>query len=1044
MRFAPGFVVAVVAVAFAAISAGCPASEVGPPVGEACSAGIGCADGLVCADGSCVAACTDSSCSSGFCDVASGLCVECVEDVDCGASRVCNSFTNLCTEPAVGCTGDDDCDGGARCDVLKGSCVECLESADCGAGEGCDQLTRTCESQQGCVTDGDCAGSICEPVGRVCVECFTGAHCPSGQCDTVSFTCLSGCDDDDDSEPNEGENAAPLAAGGEHAGAICPDDVDEFVFDADAGSDINAAVTIEGGRLSAELRNDAGTVIATGTTGVSATGVAAGRYRLVIRGLDAAVEADYLVRLTVTAGAGACEELDSEDNDTAATASAIATDGVLRSGSICGDDVDVWSFSVSAGDDVTVSVVPGDGDGVIALEVLQGDTVLASGLAGTDAVVVDAPAGQLLVRVQARGGDVGYSLRVTTSAAPPVCVQRDAEPNDTAEQARPLTEATQNGQICAADVDQWRFTTNALDDVTVTLTGSNVRGRLFNAGGAVIAEGTGTFTATDVDAGVHRIEVKGTSQITEAAYSFTLTVTAEPAADPCAEGGIEPDSRTAPRALSTDGSPASGRVCDGDSDFFRFTVPAGAARLVAVSTKFVDADGDIDVRLLDATGALVVSSTGISDEELIFRSLAAGDYVVEVFGFQTAENTYTTSASIVTCTEDDFEPNNAAAKGVPTAGRALSATRCPQDDDFFAIRLESGDALDARLSGAGLTLSLVSTTGAVLQADVADGADRRLQATALPAGRYALRVTGNGTAGVAYTLTPTITPTPARCVDDGAEPNNSSDVAFGLDGGALADGSYELSTLNMCDGSSDFFAVDVAGNKSVRVFLDHATSADLDVEVLEQRGTTGLYRSLAKGISLAGFLDEVGGVVNAGTRLIIRVAEFSALPAVGLPYTLGLEVGDPPNAPCVDDKFDTFTSTDDRAGARITRRHTNDDDVDPVGTDDIVVAPNDLSPPETLSQLRICPANSDFYKVQVAANQKLNVDVTYVHSDDRDIDIRVFEQGVTAPLACPSLACDGVDGSEHFDVTPTTAKTYFIEVLGFQSSENRYDLRVSN
>jgi hypothetical protein len=287
--------------------------------------------------------------------------------------------------------------------------------------------------------------------------------------------------------------------------------------------------------------------------------------------------------------------------------------------------------------------------------------------------------------------------------------------------------------------------------------------------------------------------------------------------DPCDEGGIEPDAIGAPRALSTDGSPANGRVCSGDSDFFRFTIPAGAARLTAVSTRFIDADGDIDVRLLDAAGATVTSSAGVSDEELIIRSLDPGDYVVEVFGFSGAVNTYTVSSTIITCTEDDFEPNNSATGVVPSGAAVINAVRCPQNDDFFGIRLETGDALDARLVGSGLTMELVSSTGSVLQSDVADGANRRLQASGLPAARYALRVTGAGAAAVSYALTPAITPNPSRCVDDGAEPNNASTDGFVLDGGALADGSYELSTLVMCEGSvnTDFFAESSVGEMIV-------------------------------------------------------------------------------------------------------------------------------------------------------------------------------------------------------------------------------------
>lgn len=1025
----------------AALATACDPTEVGPGGGGVCSGAAPCADGLVCADGSCVTACTEGSCTTGLCDTFSGLCVECRDSVDCGANRVCNTFTHLCTEPQQGCTSDGDCDGDTRCDTIKGSCVDCLDNLDCPDGSACDQLTRTCEAQQGCVNDGDCAGAVCDPDSRVCVECFVGAHCPSGQCDSVSHTCLTACDDDDDSEPNsaaDGGAPAPIVSGTEHSGAICPGDVDEFAFDG-AGS-VDVVLTVDGGRLSVDLLNGAGTVVTSGTAGLSASDLPQGSYKLVVRGLDDAVEGDYLLRLTVVEPT-VCEELDAEDNDSSGTALTLPTDGSLRGGSICGADVDFWKFTVAQGDDVVVSVVPGDGAGVVTADVMSGATVIDTAGDGNDAAVDNAAAGTLFVRVQSRGGDVGYSLRVTTSSAPPVCVQRDAEPNNTDAEARPLTEATQNGQICAGDVDQWRFTTNDLDDITVTLSGSNVRARLFDAGGAVVGEGTTTFTAVDVDAGVHRIEVKGTSGTVEAAYTVTIAIAPEPLPDVCDEGGLEPDSRTDARPLTTDGSPASGRICAGESDFFAFTVPAGAAKDVAVSVRFEHDDGDIDVRLLDSTGALVTDSRGVADEELIIRSLAAGSYTVEVFGFLSAENLYTVSSTILTCDEDDFEPNNSAAQSVPISAGAVSAVRCGQNDDFFRIRLEGGDALDARLTGAGLTLSLVSTTGTLLQGDAADGANRRLQASGLAAGSYVLRVTGTGLAGVGYTLTPTITPSPARCVDDGAEPNNASDTSFALDGSNLADGSYELTTLNMCEVNplGDFFKIDVGANKSIRVFLDHALTADLDLEVSERRGTSSAYRSIARSVAFDGDLDAVSGVINAPTNLTVKVNGFGTLPAAGVPYSLGFEVGEPPNAACVDDKFDTFSGLNTDGDPR-TFNNNSSDTLTSTGT--VGVAPVDLTAPESLAQLRICPNNSDFFKVIVAPNQKLNVDVSYAHSFTHDIDLRVFDSTSATALSCSQ--CAGTDGTEHFDVTPTTQKTYFIEVFGFQGGENRYDLSVSN
>ena len=99
---------------------------------------------------------------------------------------------------------------------------------------------------------------------------------------------------------------------------------------------------------------------------------------------------------------------------------------------------------------------------------------------------------------------------------------------------------------------------------------------------------------------------------------------------------------------------------------------------------------------------------------------------------------------------------------------------------------------------------------------------------------------------------------------------------------------------------------------------------------------------------------------------------------------------------------------------------------------------------ETLPALRVCPNDSDFYRVQVAANTRLVVDVAYAHAAGRDLDLRVFAQGVATAQPCPAGQCNGTDGTEHFEQTPTAATTYFVEVFGFSGGENQYSLTVSN
>lgn len=1029
----------------AAALAGCPPTEVGPPLPGPCSISDPCADGLVCADGNCVSACTADSCgAAGFCDETSGVCVECRDNTDCGPGQVCNAFSNQCTGGGGGCTANEDCDRGF-CDTSKGACVECLDNNNCGAGQVCDTLTQACITQQGCTNDFNCSGAtpVCETASGVCVQCFDNSHCASGSCDTISRTCVAGCVDGDETEPNtagEGGSPSPLSSGGEHSGAICPGDIDEFSFTGQG--QVSANLTVDGGRLTLTLLNEAGSVVASGTTSLNVADAPAGTYRLRVAGVDDAVTADYVLRLTVVAPA-VCTEIDTEPNNATFAAVDLPNNGSLRSGTICGADTDFYKISTGAGDDVTVTLVPGTGDGTLTftLESAAG-AVLASGTESTPAVLEGAPGGDLFVQVRATGGDAEYSLRATTSAAPPECNQTDPEPNDDPSQAPNVASGTLlNGQICAADVDQWRFTAASLDDVTVALTGSNVRARVFDAGGAVLGEGTSTFTIENVAAGTYRVEVRGTLSSTEASYTLRVTLTPEPAADPCLEGGLEPDD-AAPRVVAADGTVSAGRICAGDRDFFRFTLANTA--IVNISVRFTDDDGDIDIVLKDGAGGQITTSAGVSDEELIVRELAAGTYNVEVFGFSGAVNTYTVAVSTVNCTDDAFEPNNSAGQALPIASRALTATRCPTNDDFYAIRLETGDTLDARLTGSGLAMSLRGSDGTFLQGDTTDGANRRMQVSSLPAGRYLVRVTGNGASPVNYTLTPTITPSPSRCVDDGAEPNNGTDTAFVIDAAALADGSYDLSTLVMCDSSIDFFAVDVPANRTMRVALNHALTSDLDIEVLEQRGTSGIYRRIANAVSLTGVLDEVEGQVNAATRFIIRIPEFGTMPAAGLPYSVGMELSEPQNASCVDDRFDTWTSTDD--DVIVLRK--NDAITDPNTSDEISIAPTPLSFPESLPSMRICSGNSDFYSLgTINAGERFQVDVTYEHAFGRDIDIRVMgpdgSDADTQVDILPCTSCAGVTGTERFVGAAAITGTHFVEVFGFQAGENSYDISIS-
>jgi Cys-rich repeat protein len=60
------------------------------------------------------------------CDPASGLCVDCLTDMDCGAKKTCRTSDH--------------------------TCVACLTNADCMPGQACDPATNRCVAPQ-CIAD---------------------------------------------------------------------------------------------------------------------------------------------------------------------------------------------------------------------------------------------------------------------------------------------------------------------------------------------------------------------------------------------------------------------------------------------------------------------------------------------------------------------------------------------------------------------------------------------------------------------------------------------------------------------------------------------------------------------------------------------------------------------------------------------------------------------------------------------------------------------------------------------------------------------------
>jgi hypothetical protein len=103
-----------------------------------------------------------------FCDTTTGLCVECLDDINCDDGLFCNG-DETCAEGACQ-AGTDPCLPGA-CDEANDDCFACVNDVDCPPGAPfCDPVTNECVE---CIDDLDCDdGDICTIdacVANVCV-----------------------------------------------------------------------------------------------------------------------------------------------------------------------------------------------------------------------------------------------------------------------------------------------------------------------------------------------------------------------------------------------------------------------------------------------------------------------------------------------------------------------------------------------------------------------------------------------------------------------------------------------------------------------------------------------------------------------------------------------------------------------------------------------------------------------------------------------------------------------------------------------------------
>jgi len=212
------------------------------------------------------------------------------------------------------------------------------------------------------------------------------------------------------------------------------------------------------------------------------------------------------------------------------------------------------------------------------------------------------------------------------------CLNDWLEPNDLAGEARLLGAGLHSDfVICAADVDRHALSVQAGESIEATLNFEHALGdldlALLDPSGATVAESLGSadgesLMVTPTEEGVYELLVFGKGPDDQNLHELEVLVTGCP--DDLRENDDEPAT-----AWMIVAGVQRGTLCDGDEDWFAFTV--GETSLVEIDLSH-DLVADLDLELRDATGAtLLRSSTRPSmAEDITVERLLAGDYRVRV------------------------------------------------------------------------------------------------------------------------------------------------------------------------------------------------------------------------------------------------------------------------------------------------------------------------------------------------------------------------------------------------------------------------------
>ncbi len=830
-------------------------------------------------------------------------------------------------------------------------------------------------------------------------------------------------------EPNNAlESAAEVEIGAHEGLVVCDGDDDFFAVELGALDALTVTLNFDGdaGDIDFEILDTEGESIG-GSFGVgdveedTVEASVAGTYFIAV-GLFGEGSNGYSMTLGVVEGPEPPECADGfEPNNDAEGATALGQG--IEGATVCADDPDVYSFTVAedrslvtltatselAFGDVEIELLDADGQRIIARSNTRGNPETVRSLVGA--------AGTYFARVLLASGETtAYDL--SAAIVPPPPCDDPFEPNEAVDAATPLTTAgVQAAVACIDEVDFYEI------EILEPFTRVDISATFADTFGDVDLELFDTDGQTSLIAGERRgpgesvsflLENTGVyflraalAEGTNTAYNLAMRFTVLPNCNDVFEPNNSTDEAT-PLAVGT--YPAL-TVCGGVdvNDFFAIEIVE--TTIVDITILFTDADGDIDMRLLDTDGTTQLrSSTSSSDNEQISLSLEPGTYFIQVFSFGGASNTYDMIYSFVVPAEcvDVHEPNDAPEISTNLNSPVQDAVACDDGDvDFYDINVTEVPAdltVTATFNNTfgHIDMELLDLDGVtVLDTGDGIGATESVTARINTPGTYLVRAfLAEGGQNVAYNIRSTLRG--AVVCDDPFEEND-----IRADAALITPGTYN--ELTVCTGgdpdTNDFYAIYLEAGDAITVdilFLN--ADGDIDLTLFDIDGTTALDTSA----SISDNEQVEATARNSGFHLI-NVRMFSTNREAFYDMIIDAPERTPPV--CEDDGSEPNNEPNEAT---------------------LIDGP--------IEGLKSCRGDVDLFRVNVPAGQILNATLDFPHAQGNlALDLRDAD-GQTVLLTSDISTAN--NSLERIIFRAPASADYFLAVRGVGFAENTYDLAV--